>query len=136
MSTVYLIHFSSPIGTEKHQAQHYVGFAEDLRKRLTEHAMGTRAGGARLLEVCNERKVEWPLARVWEGGDRQLERRLKNFNGSEHFCPSCRGDGAYERAHFGNATWREPGALEISRDEHKRTPALDESHGFSRGGRR
>ena len=131
--TVYLIHFSSPIGSERHQARHYLGIAEDLQKRLTDHAMGR---GARLLEVLRERGIEWSLARVWADGDRALERRLKNFNGSDRFCPCCQGEAAYSRAHFGKPAWADPDQLEVVCDGRQLAPAEIESSAHSVGRRR
>lgn len=91
MGTVYLIHFSRPVGNPDNprgQAQHYLGFTDDLEARLTAHRNGN---GARLMEVLRERGIEWELARTWEGG-RDLERKLKNQHNSPRFCPICQGD--------------------------------------------
>ncbi len=83
MSTVYLIHFDKPIGnpnTPHGQAQHYLGYADDLDVRLARHASGN---GARLMEV-----IAWQLARTWTG-DRALERRLKQRKNGPRLCPIC-----------------------------------------------
>lgn len=83
---VYLIHFNEPY---KH-AQHYTGWAhsmDGLNTRLTEHACGN---GARLMKVIAEQGITWKLARVWEEGDRELERRLKKWHGAKKYCPICR----------------------------------------------
>ena len=86
MGTVYLIHFARPY---KH-AQHYIGFAENLERRLWHHRQGT---GARLLQVVREEGIDWELARTWDG-DRSLERRLKNGkNAGKWLCPICRKQG-------------------------------------------
>jgi len=79
--TVYLIHFERPY---KH-AKHYTGWTTDLQKRLSRHAKGT---GSRLMEVVKGEGILWVLARVWEG-DRNLERRLKNWGGASRHCPIC-----------------------------------------------
>src|ERR1022692_3195850 len=52
--TVYLIHFDRPY---KH-ARHYIGWALDVRRRLTEHAAGR---GAHLLAVVKAAGIGWPL---------------------------------------------------------------------------
>ena len=64
--TVYLLHFERPY---KH-ARHYLGFAEDLERRLELHRAGR---GARLVEVVVAAGIGFQLVRTWEG-DRTLER--------------------------------------------------------------
>ena len=89
MSTVYLIHFEQPIGdlsNPRGQAQHYLGFTEDLEARLEAHRTGN---GSRLMEVVTEAGIDWTLARTWEEG-RDLERQLKNQHNSPRLCPICR----------------------------------------------
>jgi predicted GIY-YIG superfamily endonuclease len=68
--TVYLLHFETPL----HHAQHYIGYAEHVERRLEHHRNGT---GARLLQVCNERGITYTLARTWEGEGKDFERKLK-----------------------------------------------------------
>jgi len=94
--TVYLIHFDEPIGdtdNPRGQAQHYLGYADDLEARLERHRAGN---GARLLEVCKERGITWRLVRTWSG-DRKLERRLKNQKNSPKLCPICRKERGREK---------------------------------------
>ena len=79
---VYLIHFDPPY---KH-ARHYVGFAEDIDARLRAHRDGH---GARLTQVAVAHGCELILARVWPGGDRTLERHLKQQKRAPHLCPVC-----------------------------------------------
>lgn len=78
---VYLIHFERKI----HHAQHYVGCTDHLRERLITHAHGD---GARILEVCRDKKIEWRLAAVWSG-TYKLERELKIRKNAPLYCPSC-----------------------------------------------
>lgn len=98
--SVYLIHFNRKL---KH-AQHYLGFVEseaNLDKRLTDHLSGQ---GARIMEVCFERGIEWKCVRVWSGADRSFERRLKRLKGAKVLCPVCNGQAAMRRANgFPNA---------------------------------
>ena len=82
--TVYLIHFQTKL---KH-AGHYVGYAEKVNKRLAHHRHGT---GARVLAVCNERGIEYDIARTWEGEGRDFERKLKNCKNAARYCPVCNG---------------------------------------------
>ena len=90
MNTVYLIHFDRPIGdlsNPRGQAQHYLGFTEDLDARLQAHRTGN---GSAIMAAVTRAGVGWELARTWEG-DRGLERRLKNRHNSPKLCPICRG---------------------------------------------
>lgn len=82
--TVYLLHFSARIST-RHTTQHYLGWAAVLDNRLAEHARGQ---GARLTAVAHERGITFDLVRTWEG-DRNLERRLKNWHSHRALCPLC-----------------------------------------------
>ena len=84
MSAVYLIHFEPAYK----QARHYMGYAEDLAPRINAHMHGR---GARLTQVAHDAGCALVLARVWEGGDRKLERRLKNRKDAPHLCPICMG---------------------------------------------
>lgn len=81
---VYLLHFERPI-SEAHTAQHYMGFTDDLGRRLDAHRKGN---GARLVEVATKRGISFEVARTWEG-DRKLERRLKNRKAGPRLCPIC-----------------------------------------------
>ncbi len=81
---IYLLHFNEPI-SPKHTAQHYIGFADDVDRRLKEHQIGQ---GARLTQVAIERGISWQLARVWEG-DRTRERQIKKWHNGPKLCPIC-----------------------------------------------
>jgi predicted GIY-YIG superfamily endonuclease len=89
---VYLIHF---LKSYKH-ARHYLGYSENLNKRITDHLCGM---GARLMEVVTEAKIEWKVVRTWSG-DRKLERRLKNGKNSPLLCPLCSGKTALKRGNY------------------------------------
>jgi hypothetical protein len=90
--TVYLIHFIKPY---KH-ARHYLGYSQNLDKRITDHLCGM---GARLMEVITTAGIDWKLARTWPG-DRWLERRLKNRHEAPRLCPICNPATAMRRAIF------------------------------------
>jgi len=80
---VYLIHFSEKL----HHAQHYIGFvAGDLTQRIERHKANR---GAKILAAVNINGINWQVVRVWLGGDRSLERKLKNYKKSRCFCPVC-----------------------------------------------
>lgn len=98
LPAVYLLHFDQPY---KH-ARHYIGFAENLKKRLTLHAIGH---GARLMEVIKAAGINWRLARTWQG-DRRLERKLKKRKHAALLCPFCSGDAAFTRARHSDQSHR------------------------------
>jgi predicted GIY-YIG superfamily endonuclease len=79
--TVYLICFNRAY---KH-ARHYLGYSENLDKRITDHLCGM---GARLMEVVTQAGIEWKVSRTWPG-TRSLERRLKNRHDAPRLCPIC-----------------------------------------------
>ena len=81
---VYLIHFNEKL----HHAQHYIGFVEkNLKQRIKKHKSNK---GAKLLIAVNEKGIQWEVVKVWEEGDRSLERQLKNRKKARCFCPVCR----------------------------------------------
>lgn len=72
---LYLLKFSKPLGTDRHRAQHYLGFCEDgrLDERLAEHRAGQ---GARITAAAVRNGYD--LQVVWTGrGNRKDERKLK-----------------------------------------------------------
>ena len=81
---VYLIHFDE----KYHHAAHYIGFCEEgkVEARLERHKSG---GGARLLQVLNEKGIDYKIVRVWRDKDRNFERKLKNHKKSSRHCPIC-----------------------------------------------
>jgi predicted GIY-YIG superfamily endonuclease len=85
---VYILHFSEPY---KH-SRHYTGFAEDgnVEARLETHRRGQ---GARLTQVVVQSGRELILGRVFEGKDRNDERRLKNGKNVRRHCNICNGIG-------------------------------------------
>jgi predicted GIY-YIG superfamily endonuclease len=84
-SAEYLLHFERPY---KH-ARHYLGFAEDLERRLELHRAGR---GARLVEVVVAAGIGFQLVRTWDG-DGTLERALKNrHNAPARLCPLCQAE--------------------------------------------
>lgn len=85
MSVVYLLHFDKPLGNAKHQAQHYIGFAKDLPKRLEAHHAGK---GAAITKALIERGGTFECVRVWEG-NRTLERQLKARHNHRFLCYKC-----------------------------------------------
>jgi predicted GIY-YIG superfamily endonuclease len=87
--TVYLIHFETRF---KH-AGHYLGYCDDLGRRLAQHRGGD---GARLMEVIASAGIAWKVVRTW-AGDRAFERTLKRRkNTPRRLCPVCMGLVAYD----------------------------------------
>jgi predicted GIY-YIG superfamily endonuclease len=88
---MYLIHFK----TRYRHAGHYLGFCEDLDKRIAQHRAGN---GARLMAVIAGAGIGWKVVKVWRG-DRAFERRLKRRkNAPRRLCPVCRGQVDYDQA--------------------------------------
>lgn len=87
--TVYLLHLSQPLGSERHHAQHYIGQAVDLDRRMCEHRRGG-SNTAKLIQAAHRLGVGFTLARTWEGG-RDLEKKLKAQKKARLLCPICRG---------------------------------------------
>jgi len=83
MTGVYLIHFEKPF----EHARHYLGYADNIERRFKLHQKGR---AARLTQVVTQSGIGLILARVWEGKDRNFERRLKNQNNGPRLCPICR----------------------------------------------
>ena len=84
---IYLRHFSQKLGTEKHSAQHYLGYSENVENRFKLHQNGI---GAAITRACVERGIPIQISKVDEG-DRDKERMIKkrkiNF---AVYCPICR----------------------------------------------
>lgn len=78
MAVVYLIELATPLGTEKHRAQYYLGSCRNLNQRMKQHRAGT---GAAMLRYCNEHGIGYWVIKFatvhTEQEARQLERKLK-----------------------------------------------------------
>jgi putative endonuclease len=90
--TIYLLHYSDPIGDPQNprgQARHYLGWCESRRldTRLGQHADGR---GAALTRAFVRAGRVFVLARTWKG-TRDDERRLKNRKEAPKLCPYCKG---------------------------------------------
>jgi len=82
MKGTYLIHISP----NYKQAKHYLGYADDVERRIEEHKSGK---GARLTQVVVEAGHELILVQVWPGESRKDERRRKNHKNAPRYCPIC-----------------------------------------------
>lgn len=89
MRGVYLIHFERPIGNtfeRKGQAQHYIGWAGDIARRLRRHKSGQ---GAAIMRFVGLVGIDWRCVRRWKDATRDDERRLKNLKNAPRLCPIC-----------------------------------------------
>lgn len=85
MTTIYLLHFDRPI-SDHHTTQHYLGSADDLRRRIEEQRSGA---GARLCQVAKERGIGFTVARIWSNKPRTFEYALKARKNGPKLCPIC-----------------------------------------------
>ena len=94
MAVVYLLHFDKPFqGTKRNPnakragfAAHYVGYAENLTKRIAHHQTGT---GANLTKYAAQAGITFIVARTWENGTRETERAVKKSKHHSRLCPLC-----------------------------------------------
>lgn len=94
--TVYLLHFSEPVGTDRQQAQHYIGWtSREPEERLAEHLAGR---GCPLVHHA-ARQGSVVVVRTWKGS-RHLERKIKNRKNAPALCPCCGGTGALRLANY------------------------------------
>ena len=85
---VYLLCFRDKEGKPSRiagHAGHYLGYADDVDKRVSLHRKGQ---GARLTQVAVELGMTIEIVRTWKG-DRNLERKLKNRKNAPKLCPVC-----------------------------------------------
>lgn len=82
---VYLLCFESKL---KH-AKHYIGFVEKpdgLEPRMKKHRNGS---GSKLMSAVSKAGIQFAIARLWQNGDRNFERWLKNKKNAKYLCPCC-----------------------------------------------
>lgn len=92
---VYIIELERPMGSTRHSARRYIGWAKDLDRRLADHKSGQ---GSAMLRAAVERGIRFDIV-AYLPGDRALERRLKNMKNSRRalawmnsqytLCPCC-----------------------------------------------
>lgn len=74
-------------------AGHYLGFAEDIGRRLRLHRAG--CSGVRFIAAVVAAGHDLKLTRIWPGADRKMERKLKGHRGKKRAgslarkCPIC-----------------------------------------------
>jgi len=80
---VYLLHFDKKY---KH-AGHYLGWTNNLQKRLQQHKDGTRERCV-LTHVLKLNGIGWKCVRTWEG-TRARELTIKSYKNNRRLCPVC-----------------------------------------------
>ncbi len=85
--TIYLIHFSAPLGTARKQALHYLGWADTWRLdvRFAEHCAGR---GAKITAAARAHGITFTFF-VIAKGTRDDERTLKRRRKHKLLCPIC-----------------------------------------------
>ena len=105
MSVIYLLHFER---SYRH-ARHYLGWTEDLDRRLAEHRAGR---GSPLVAAAVAAGIAFQLAATWPG-NRTEERRLHRYKNSRaRLCPICRANPAPDA----------PALAQIDRARNRDTP--------------
>lgn len=82
MEGVYLLHFTKPYKG----CSHYIGWSTDIHQRYIKHISGQ---GNPLVKAAIDNGSLVLLVRVWEGADRNFERKLKNRKSAGKLCPCC-----------------------------------------------
>lgn len=89
---LYLLHFEPGYL----HARHYLGYANSIARRVAEHrSLSAKASPLVRAAIGSGSAVH--VARVWRGGTRVDERRLKRQGGLSRHCPICRSIGRYHR---------------------------------------
>lgn len=87
--TVYLLHFERPFTVNGVTlVQHYLGWTQDLTRRLREHQAGR---GSQVTKKARAQGVGFVLVRTWPG-TLDTERELR-AEGPRNLCPRCAGAG-------------------------------------------
>ena len=84
IGVTYLLHFEQPIG----HSRHYLGWTNNLGKRLSSHLDGKRERCV-LTHEARLRGIGFQLARVWEDVTIEHEKRLKSWKNNPKLCPIC-----------------------------------------------
>lgn len=85
MSFIYVLHFDQPLA----HAEHYVGCTDNIRARVTAHALGA---GSRLTRELYARGIGWRLGGLYQCTHRRmrsLERSLKDQKHASRYCEIC-----------------------------------------------
>lgn len=81
---MYLLHFVRPFAYGGHWAQHYLGWSQDIPRRMREHRQGR---GSYVTRVAYRQGVPFILDQTWPGTlDRERELRAL---GGPRLCRTC-----------------------------------------------
>jgi predicted GIY-YIG superfamily endonuclease len=85
----YLLCYDRPYPSEleKHPRRHYLGSADDICKRIRDHASGK---GGRMPRAMVEQGISFSVAQIWITDDhRHKEIELKKRRNHSLYCPRC-----------------------------------------------
>ena len=85
LGTTYLLHLNEPLGRN----HHYLGWTNDLPKRLESHRSGPRERCV-FTHECQLRGITWVVAATWEDVTIAHEKTLKRQRNHKRFCPVCK----------------------------------------------
>lgn len=85
VSGVYVLKFDAPLGSDKHRAEFYVGYADNIGGRLHYHETGR---GASITKAAVERGIGFQIALVIPGATRAMERQIKRRHNTRKFVES------------------------------------------------
>jgi hypothetical protein len=86
---VYLIHLTKPLERKNALVCHYIGYTEDLNRRLWQHLKCQN--GSPLIHAALQRGSGLIVSCVWTGVNQRWERFLKDRKNAKRFCPICHG---------------------------------------------
>ena len=89
---VYILHFSGKL----YHARHYVGFTDDFKRREKEHMNG-HACGSPLVAAAKAAGLTVTVAKGYQDGGRELERKIKRGKNTSKYCPLCRAEKQKEK---------------------------------------
>lgn len=87
--TVYILHFDKPITIGKRTFQHYIGYTNNLEKRIAAHRSGR---GAMFVDLLQRHGGEFEVALTEEYDERQDARKREvqiKKRGAARLCPIC-----------------------------------------------
>ena len=87
-SYCYLIHLDSACGRNFYGgASHYVGYSNNIQRRLANHAAG-QGDGSKFTTEASRKGYDLKLGNLWYG-NKDFEKKLHKMNGKYH-CKLCK----------------------------------------------
>lgn len=86
---VYILRFETPLGSERHRAEFYVGWCAEngLERRLKEHRNGT---GAAMTRFASAAGIGFEVVATLPGATRDDERRIKKMKNTRRVLDRIR----------------------------------------------